>query len=88
MTGFKVIVLANMPYNNGFKNYSQCYLAFDYDDKCVAEYYEENSDTRSNYKYKVTERAVTSKSGTGAILKFLKWRRYGLDNYYLLDRVF
>lgn len=84
---YTVIVMANKEMNEGQKDYSQMYKAIDLDDRCVAEHYDGNNKIGDSFSYYVTEKQfIKSNTGEGAIFKFQKWRREGLDDNYLFNK--
>ena len=84
MQYFTVEVWANMPMNQGEKDYSQMYRAINNNEKCVAEHYEANNKIGNEFIYHVTDkRFIKANTGQGAIFKFQKWRAEGLDDSWL-----
>ena len=83
MQYFTVEVNANKPINNGEKDYSQEFKAFNQAGICAAIHYQENNKPGNMFVYPVMEKMVKAETGTGAIFKFQKWQREGLDQNYL-----
>lgn len=90
MRHYTIVVMANLPMNNGEKEYSQeckAYLSgdeeFDAED-WIAVHYDSNNKISNEFVYPVmTKRFIYASSGQGAIFKFQKWQREGLDDKYL-----
>jgi len=84
MNLYKVVVMANCPVNNGEKDYSQEFTAYDTNGRACAIHYQSNNKIGNEFIFHVIEKMVKAATGTGAIFKFQKWQSAGLDEKYLV----
>lgn len=86
MKSYIVTIMANLPQNNGEKEYCQKYIALDCENnKIVAEHYTDKTD--KCYPYMVLQKTVVCESGCGAILKIRKWQNEGLTMSFLTQAI-
>jgi hypothetical protein len=86
---YKIVVLANAPFNDGNPNYSHELRAYETEDidfeHPVSIWLGERA-IKGNPFFEVTQENVMAETGTGAIMKFIKWRNEGLSRAFLIEK--